>query len=111
VLAATVASWFALAAPPTSLAATPRSCGSFQAGGMRLHVSIRRGRVSCTTARTVLRAFFAGKGKMHGPAFGPAALQYWTVYGWNCGHGTGGGACLRDGTNYRNARDYIWAVV
>jgi hypothetical protein len=95
--------------PRLAAAARSRSCRSVIAQGTRFQVTISRGRVSCRTARRVLRAFMSGKGKLHGPANGPAYLQSWSLYGWRCGHGTGGGACIRHGTNYKNARDYIGA--
>jgi hypothetical protein len=72
-----------------------RSCGHVRAQGSRFHVTVERGRVGCRTARKVLRAFFSGEGHMHGPKNGPSARQYWTLYGWGCGYGTGGGACTR----------------
>jgi hypothetical protein len=52
-----------------------------------------------------------GKGKMHGPPNGPASKQWWRVDGWKCGHGAGGGACIRGGKTYRTARDWIEAQV
>jgi hypothetical protein len=77
--------------------------------GTVFDVTIEKGHASCETARTVMRAFLSGKGKLHGPPAGPAYLQTWTLDGWSCGHGAGGGGCIRDGTSYSNARDYILA--
>jgi hypothetical protein len=88
-----------------------RSCGTVRAEGVTFTVTISRGAVPCKTARTVLQAFMSGKGTLHGPPNGPAFQQTWTLDGWSCGHGTGGGACIRGGATYRTARDYIVAQV
>jgi hypothetical protein len=90
-------------------AAASRSCGTFHADGAKLAVTILRGHVTCDKARRVLRAFFAGKGRMHEPPGGPAAQQTWTVQGWTCGYGTGGGGCIRYGSSFQNARKWIEA--
>jgi hypothetical protein len=74
------------------------------------HVTIERGHASCHRARHILKAFLSGKGRMHGPKNGPAAYQYWTIGRWQCGHGAGGGGCIRGGKTYKTARDYILAV-
>jgi hypothetical protein len=81
---------------PTA-ARADHGCGTIHARGYTFHVTVARGRVSCHTARKVLRAFMRGRGRMHGPKDGPAYRQYWTLYGWKCGHGAGGGGCTRDG--------------
>jgi hypothetical protein len=86
-------------------ARSARSCRSIRAGGFALGVKIVRGRVNCAEARKVLGAFLNGKGTRHGG--GSSATTYWTLYGWRCGHGAGGGACIRHGSDYRTARDYI----
>jgi hypothetical protein len=102
----------ALASDPPVHSAKHRSCGHFRAGKgykIRFHVTIERGHVRCRTARRVLRKFMNGGGRMHGPRDGPAYRQYWTIGRWRCGHGAGGGACVRHGKNYRTARDYIAA--
>ena len=81
---------------PTAIAAS-KTCRSITAShGTRFQVTVTKGPVSCFNARWVLRTFLSGKGTMHGPPGGPAYLQYWTVSGWNCGYGTGGGGCSRD---------------
>jgi hypothetical protein len=90
-------------------AARSRACRSFQLRGTRYSVTIKKGRVTCRTARRVLRAFMSGKGTLHGPPNGPAYKQTWTLDGWTCGHGAGGGGCIRHGTDYKNARDFIVA--
>jgi hypothetical protein len=84
-----------------------RSCGHFHAQGLRFRATIVRGRVTCKGARKVLRAFMSGRGKKHGS--GPEANLTWTVFGWTCGHGTGGGGCIRHGNDASTARDYIVA--
>jgi hypothetical protein len=81
------------------------------AEGTHFNVSILRGpEVKCSTADSVLHDFLSGKGKLHGPANGPAYLQTWILpHGWRCGHGTGGGACIRGGSTFKSAHDYILA--
>lgn len=93
--------------PPSARAA--RGCRTVVAAGTRFSVTISKGRATCATARKVLQAFMSGRGALHGPPNGPAYLQTWTVDGWSCGHGTGGGACIRGGGTYRTARDDIIA--
>ena len=83
-------------------------CGTFKSGGDRFRATVLKGHVRCQTARRVLRDFFNGKGKMHGPSSGPAYLQYWTLDGgWKCGHGAGGGACIRGGATSHTAPNFI----
>jgi hypothetical protein len=101
-IAMLLASTGVLAAELTVAHARPKAtiagygCGSITADhGTRFHVSVTRGHVACSTARRVLRVFLNGGGKMHGPPSGPAYLQYWTLFGWSCGYGTGGGGCTR----------------
>jgi hypothetical protein len=74
-----------------------RSCGFIRVGGDRFKVTIQQGPVSCPRARNVMRALFAGRGKLHGPENGPASRQYWTLHGWRCGFGAGAGECTRHG--------------
>ena len=100
---------FGVPVTQTAGAAESRACGSFRVAGSVFDVTIEKGRVSCDTARSVLRGFLSGKAKLHGPPGGPAYLQTWTLDGWSCGHGTGGGGCIRGGTSYTNAPDYILA--
>jgi hypothetical protein len=107
ILAAAVCALTAVFAAP--VAAGSRRCGSFRAQGARFDVTVLRGHVSCAAARHALRDFLSGKGKMHGPPNGPADKQTWTVDGWTCGYGTGGGACIRSGRTYKTARDWIEA--
>jgi hypothetical protein len=89
-----------------------RHCRGFVAGGFHFAVAINRGaEVRCSTARSVLHSFMTGHGKRHGPASGPLLLQWWSLpYGWRCGHGAGGGACIRGGSSYKTANDYIMAT-
>lgn len=81
-----------------SSAAARRSCGTFRASGATLAVTVQRGGVTCSTARHVLSDFFHGRGEMHGPPNGPAYKQWWSVDGWACGYGAGGGGCSRSGS-------------
>jgi hypothetical protein len=90
-----------------SAATASRACGSVRARGLTFHVTIGKGIVTCTEARHVLYLFMTGHGVRNG---GPASYQtYWTLGAWRCGTGAGGGACIRHGTNYTTARDYILA--
>ena len=106
-----IASPTALGAASYAMPARARSCPSFTLSGYVFAVKIEKGGVTCSTARKVLRAFLSGRGKLHGPPNGPAYKQTWTLYGWSCGHGAGGGGCIRHGSNYKNARDYILAEI
>ena len=60
-------------------------------------MTIERGSVGCATARHVLSDFLRGRGTMHGPRRGPSYKQWWSVDGWACGYGAGGGGCTRVG--------------
>lgn len=99
-----------LAASP-ALAHHWRACGTFRIRGATFSVTVLRGPVRCSRARHVLRNFLLGSGKMHGPPNGPAAEQTWTLGRWTCGHGAGGGACIRGGRTYKTARNWIEAVI
>jgi hypothetical protein len=70
-------------------------------------VTVERGHVRCAVARRVLRKFLSGGGVEHGS--GPESNRTWTIGRWRCGHGTGGGACIRGGSSTANARDWIIA--
>jgi hypothetical protein len=107
-----VAAVLAVAAPVASAdegVKAAGSCASVQGAGHRWTVTIDRGRVSCPTARKVLRAFTRGKGRRHGPRNGPASKVYWTLYGWRCQRGFGAVDCTRHGKGFADARDYIYA--
>jgi hypothetical protein len=102
-----------LTAVVASISATPaaanRACGSVVIGGVqRESVEIFRGRVSCADARAVISSFGSGHGIEHGGRNAPFSQKTWTIPGgWSCGKGTGGGVCIRRGSSYRNARDWI----
>jgi hypothetical protein len=85
------------------------SCGRIHVPGGVLAVTVVRGRVRCSTARSVFVAFFNGKGQLHGPRNGPAYKQSWRIGRWSCGHGAGGGGCISGGASFRTARDWILA--
>lgn len=85
-----------------------RSCGHVHAGGARLKVRINRGKVSCHTARRVLRIFMSGGGKQHGSG---GSATYWQLGHWRCAGGAGGGGCIRHGHSYNTARDRISATI
>ena len=95
----------------SSGASASRSCGTFTTSNNGVTstyaATVLRGNVRCRVTRRVLRAFASGKGTLHGPVNGPAVAQSWTLFGWRCGHGAGGGACIRGGSSYKNARDWI----
>jgi hypothetical protein len=95
----------------TSATARQRSCSTFHASGSTFSVTVLRGPVKCRTAKHVLRAFFSGKGKQHGPPSGGLLQQWWTVDGWRCGYGAGGGACIRGSKSYKTAPNWIEAQV
>jgi hypothetical protein len=93
----------ALAAAPA--AAQAHGCGLVRASGLRLAVDVFRGDVRCARAKRVIRIYFSGGGEPHG---GPSsATSYATIGRWRCGRGTGGGGCIRGGTDYTNAADRI----
>ena len=77
--------------------------------GNTFRVTIEKGRASCQTATRVLKGFLSGHGTLHGPRNGPAYKQSYTLDGWTCGYGAGGGACIRGGKTYLTARDQILA--
>jgi hypothetical protein len=85
------------------------SCGRIHVPGGVLAVTVMRGRVRCSTARSIFVAFFNGKGQLHGPRNGPAYKQSWRIGRWSCGHGAGGGGCISGGASYKTARDWILA--
>lgn len=91
----------------TTAAARSRSCGTFRAASQTFAATVLRGSVTCRRTRHVLKDFFDGRGKMHGPPNGPAYKQWWRVDGWKCGRGAGGGACIYGGKTYKTARDWI----
>lgn len=86
-----------------------RACRAFRLRGTKFSVTVVRGRVRCDKARRVLRDFLSGRGQKHGPGGGPVSENTWTVDGWKCGYGTGGGGCIHRGRTYRTARAWIAA--
>ena len=95
-------------AQPVAVAAR-RQCRVLRLSGTTYRVTIEKGKVSCQTATKVLKDFLSGQGTLHGPPNGPAYEQTYTLHGWTCGYGTGGGGCIRNGKSYATARDYIVA--
>ena len=71
-----------------------RACGRIRARGHRYRVVGRR-HVRCRKARSVLRRFLRGGGRMHGDPNGPYAQRYWALGRWRCGYGAGGAGCRR----------------
>jgi hypothetical protein len=94
----------AVALVPSTAQAHTRACPQFTVtvSGERSieNLTVTRGPVSCRDAEKVAHDFAAGRGIEHGT--GPEANRSWTVDGWTCGHGAGGGAC-RSG---RSALEY-----
>jgi hypothetical protein len=97
-----------LQARPAAGAAS-RQCRVLRLNRNTFRVTIQKGRASCHTATRVLKDFLSGHGTFHGPRNGPASKQSYTLDGWTCGYGAGGGACIRGGRTYRTARDQIVA--
>jgi hypothetical protein len=98
-----------VAAISATPAAANRTCGTVVIGGVqRERVTILRGQVSCAQARAAIISFGSGHGIEHGGRNAPFSRKTWTIPGgWSCGVGAGGGACIRGGSNYRNARDWV----
>lgn len=71
--------------------------GKIDTGWATMAVKVQRGSATCSTARHVLGDLFARRGTMHGPANDPAYRPRWSVDGWACGYGAGGG-CPRSGS-------------
>jgi hypothetical protein len=93
------------ALPVISAKAHMHTCHQFRIGGDTENLMVRRGPVRCSEAQRVIRDWLAGHGVEHGS--GPEANRRWIVDNWTCGHGAGGGGCIRGGSSYRNARDVI----
>jgi hypothetical protein len=68
-----------------------RACPHFRVGDDIEALSVRA--VSCPTAEQIVHLWLKGNAVEHGS--GPEADRSWTVDGWLCGHGAGGGACHR----------------
>lgn len=71
-------------------------CGSIDAAGPGRLKVLKKGRVTCRGARKLMHLFLnEGQGIKHG---GPSSAEtYYTLYGWKCGTGAGGGGCKRRG--------------
>ncbi len=102
---------FAGTAQATPAAAFPkahaadRRCGEIPSEHTFFAVTVDRGGVPCATARNVVREFMDGGGVKHG---GPYAYeQWWSLGKWRCTHGAGGGACMRGGSRWADAKDQI----
>jgi hypothetical protein len=77
----------------TSASASTRGCGAVGKGSSRVAVYVTHGKVSCATARRVMRALLRGDGVYHQ---GSSRADSYTQLGrWRCGSGTGGGGCVR----------------
>jgi hypothetical protein len=89
--------------------ARTRACRPFRVRRTKFSDTILRGHVRCRMARRVLRDFLSGGGRMHGRRSGPMSERTWTVHGWTCDYGTGGGVCIHRGRTYKTARAWIEA--
>jgi hypothetical protein len=81
-------------------------CGKIPARP-RGHFAVRKkGKVTCRGARKLMHLFLnEGQGEKHG---GPSSAEtYWTLYGWRCGTGAGGGGCTRDGGRDRTQAHWV----
>jgi hypothetical protein len=86
----------------SAAAATPKvvavdqwkRCGKIRANPSGHFVVRKKGRVTCRGARKLMHLFLnEGQGVKHG---GPSSAEtYYTLYGWRCGTGAGGGGCVR----------------
>lgn len=93
-----------------SSASAYRHCGTFDHGEDTFSVVVEKGALPCWEARHVLHAFLSGQGIEHGGATSPSYEKTWSLHrGWKCGHGAGGGACVRGGSTYLTARDWVIA--
>jgi len=81
-----------------------KRCGKIPAEPRGRFLVRKKGRVTCRGARKLMNLFLnEGQGEEHG---GPYQYQkYWTLYGWRCGTGAGGGGCVRRGARTQA----IWA--
>lgn len=66
-----------------------------------------KGSAAWATARHVLCDFVLGKGLVAWAGRWPErAAVVGPDGGWTCGRGAGGGACIRGGSDYKNARQF-----
>jgi hypothetical protein len=83
-----------------------KRCGKIPANP-RGHFAVRKkGKVTCRGARKLMRLFLnEGQGVKHG---GPSSAEtYYTLYGWRCGTGAGGGGCTRRGGRDRTQAYWV----
>jgi hypothetical protein len=58
------------------------ACGSFTVPGATIHVIVKKGHVSCSSARRVITDFWRGRGNYH--QRNPNNRSYTSVDGWRC---------------------------
>jgi hypothetical protein len=87
-------------------AATWKRCGQINARPQGHFAVRKKGKVTCRGARKLMHLFLnEGQGKKHG---GPSSAEtYWTLYGWRCGTGAGGGGCTRHGGRDRTQAYWV----
>jgi hypothetical protein len=93
-----------LAVVANAASARPRSCGAVGHGTNRVAVYVAHGKVSCATARHLIRVLNHGGGVFHQGR--TRADSYTRIGRWRCGSGTGGGACIRRHTRPRQKIDW-----
>lgn len=74
-------------ASPERAAMAARGCGSIAEGGSRVRVEVRRGKVTCATARYVIKhnhAYMPGDGPSGYPYRGSAQTRSGLGTGWAC---------------------------
>jgi hypothetical protein len=93
------------ATQPAAQTSAARRCSTLHSKGLRVRITIDHGRVSCATARSIIRRYYRGEGKKHG---GPSnAETYYTIGKWRCGPGAGGVGC-NNGKRYDTAESLIF---
>ena len=99
------------AGPHASTAVAARSCPSFIVKGSdfryRVAPTIDKGGTACSTARSLLRDLYLGRGTTIGQP--PNLLRL--IRGWSCGTGAGGAVCWRPRGALQKARHRISAEV
>jgi len=94
-------------ATPSPVAAVKwKRCGKIRANASGHFVVRKQGSVTCRGARKLMHLFLnEGQGVKHG---GPSSAEtYYTLYGWRCGTGAGGGGCTRAGGRDRTQAYWV----
>lgn len=88
------------------VAADWKRCGKIRAKPNGHFTVRKKGKVTCRGARKLMHLFLnEGQGVKHG---GPSSAEtYYTLYGWRCGTGAGGGGCTRRGGRDRTQAYWV----